>query len=275
LVLTQVSLPTLNWIEFPELVPAWPLEDVLAGAAEAGFRSVGLDDLTVAGRDPGDVAALLRAHDLACSDIGVLRVGEGDVRTSARQLAALAAATGAGTCIAALYTATPDEAIDDLRAGASILAESGVRTALEFVPYGSLPTLADAIALCAAVGWERCGLLVDTWHFFRSGEPWELLRSLDGRQIALVHVNDALPVSTGDLIRESRFRRAPLGAGTFRLAEFAAALDELRYEGVVSIEVLSSELRSRPPAEGARELLESLGDGWPVQRGSARSVEMK
>jgi sugar phosphate isomerase/epimerase len=184
------------------------------------------------------------------------------VRTSATKLAALASAAGAGICIAALYTATPDEAIPDLRAGAAVLEGSGVRLALEFVPYGSLPTLSDAIAVCAAVGWERCGLLVDTWHFFRSGEPWELLRSLDPRQIALVHVNDALPASSDDLVRESRFRRAPLGAGTFRLAEFAGVLDELRYEGVVSIEVLSSELRSRPPAEGAEELLDSLRDGW-------------
>ena len=271
MVLTPVSLPTLNWIEFPELTPIWPLEDLLAGAAGAGFRNVGLDDLTVAGRDPGDVAALLRSHDLVCTDVGVLRVGEGDVRKSATKLAALASATGAGICIAALYTDTPDEAIPALRAGAAVLAESGVRTALEFVPYGSLPTLSGAIAVCAAVGWDRCGLLVDTWHFFRSGEPWELLRSLDPGQITLVHVNDALPVSSDDLVRESRFRRAPLGAGTFRLAEFAAALDELRYEGVVSIEVLSDELRNRPPAEGAEELLASLRSGWPGR--PVRNVE--
>lgn len=248
---------------------------MLAGAAEAGFRSVGLDDLTVAGRDPGDVAAQLRSHDLVCTDVGVLRVGEDDVQTSATKLAALASATGAGICIAALHTATPDEAIPDLRAGAAVLAESGVRTALEFVPYGTLPTLSDAIAVCAAVGWERCGLLIDTWHFFRSGEPWELLRSLDAGQIALVHVNDALPASSDDLAGESRFRRAPLGAGTFRLAEFAAALDELRYEGVLSIEVLSGELRNRPPAEGAGELLASLRSSFSGSGGSIRSVEMK
>jgi sugar phosphate isomerase/epimerase len=263
--LTQVSLPTLNWIEFPELVPVWPLEDVLAGAAGAGFRSIGLDDLTVAGRDPDDVAALLRSHGLACTDVGVLRVGEGDVREAAAGLAALAGAAGAAICIAAVYTATPDEVIPDLRTGAAILAESGVRAALEFVPYGGLPTLSDAIAVCDAVGWGRCGLLVDTWHFFNSSEPWELLRSLDPGQIALVHINDALPLASDDLVRESRFRRAPLGAGTFELAKFAKALEELRYEGVVSIEVLSGDLRSRPPAQGAQELLDSVRAGWPGQ----------
>ena len=268
--MTPVSLPTLNWIDFPGLTPVWPLDDVLAGAARAGCRSVGVDDLTVAGRAPDDVAALLRSHDLTCTDVGVLRVGEGDVRAAAEALAALASATGAGVCIAALSTATPDEAIPELRTGAAVLAEAGVRVALEFVPYGSVPTLAAAIAVCDAVGWERCGLLVDTWHFFNSGEPWSLLRSLDGDQIALVHVNDALLPTGDDLVLESRFRRAALGAGTFKLAEFAAALEELHYDGVVSIEVLSADLRRRPPAAGARELLNSIHAVWPQR--AVRSV---
>jgi sugar phosphate isomerase/epimerase len=248
---------------------------VLAGASAAGFRRVGLDDLTVAGRNPDDVAALLRAHGLSCTDVGVLRVGEGDVEEAAAELAALASATGASICIAALSDAGAAEAIPLLRAATAIFAASGVRAALEFVPYGALPTLADAIAVCDAVGWERCGLLVDTWHFFRSAEPWELLRSLDQSQIALVHINDALPLSSGDLRHESRFRRAPLGAGTFELAELAAALAELRYEGVVSIEVLSGELRSRPPAAGAKELLDSLRNGWDESANPVHAVEMK
>ena len=103
--------------------PAWPLEDVLAGAAAAGFHDVGVDDLTTAGRDPDDVAALLRYHGLACTDVGVLRVGVDEIRTQSETLAALAVTTGAGVCIAALYTPTPDAALPDLRTGAAVLAE--------------------------------------------------------------------------------------------------------------------------------------------------------
>jgi sugar phosphate isomerase/epimerase len=251
--------------------PAWPLEDLLAAAAAAGFRDVGLDDLTVAGADPEDVASLLRTHGLACTDVGVLRVGAGEIREQAEALSALAAATGAGVCIAALYTPTPDEAVPDLRTGAAVLADAAVRTALEFAPYGGLQTLADAIAVCEAVGWERCGLLVDSWHFFRSDEPWPLLRSLPPDRIALVHVNDA-PVPERDVVYESRFRRLPPGSGTFAFAEFADTLASIGYDGVVSVEVLSSALRRRPPAEGARELLDALHRSWPVD--PPRTVEM-
>jgi sugar phosphate isomerase/epimerase len=253
------------------MLPAWPLDDVLAAAAVAGFRDVGVDELTVGAADPERVAELLRSHGLSCTDVGVLRIGAGDARAQADAFAALASATGAGLCIAALYTPTPEEALTDLRTAADALDDAGVRIALEFAPYGGLRTLSDAIDVCTAVGWARCGLLVDTWHFFRSDEPWQLLRSLAADQIALVHVNDA-PAMERDLVVESRFRRVPPGSGTFALAEFADALAAMGYDGVVSIEVLSSALRRQPPADGARELLESLHRSWPV--GPPRTVEM-
>ena len=251
----RLSLPTLNWIRFPELEPAAGLEELLEAAAAAGFRAVGLDDLIVAGRSTDEVAALLRSHGLTCTDVGVLRVSEGAVREQCKSLAALATATGAPVCIAAISTRT-DSSLDDLRTGAAILAEAGVRVALEFLPYGGLRNLAEGIDVCSSVGWERCGLLVDSWHFFRGGEDWPLLRSLAAEQIALVHLNDA-PAPIGDLVYESRFRRLPPGQGTFALADFVETLDDLGYDGVISLEVLSAALRSRPPAEGARELHEA------------------
>jgi len=218
--------------------------------------------MTLAGRDADEVAALLRENGLTCTDVGVLRADDG-VRAQAESLARLATATGASVCIAAL--ATCDAAsIDNLRAGADILAEAaGVRTALEFVPYSGVRTLAEGIEVCAAVGWDRCGLLLDSWHFFRGGEQWELLRSLTPEQIALVHVNDA-PPPVGDLVYESRHRRTPPGEGTFPLAAFLDALDGIGFEGVVSLEVLSASLRARPPAEGARELRDAVLSIRPV-----------
>ena len=61
-----------------------------------------------------------------------------------------------------------------------------------------------------------------------------------------------------DPVFESRHRRLPAGRGTFPLATLAAVLGELRYEGVVSAEVLSEELRELPLEAAARELMTSL-----------------
>jgi sugar phosphate isomerase/epimerase len=280
LVLTELdrfSLPTFDWLRYPEgddlarlePVPVWPLADVLDGAASAGFTNVGLDLYTVGahvaqGGLVDDLGAAFRARGLACSDVGVLPIGAADVHGAAGALAQVASAVGAPLCIAAFFAPVArDEAIRQLRTAAGILAGAEARLALEFASYGALTRLADAVALCDAVGWERCGLLVDTWHFFRTEAPWPLLRSLDGDRVALVHVNDGAAAAGGDPVHDGRSRRLPVGAGTFPLAEFAAALAEIGYRGILSAEVLSDDVRLRPPATGARLLMTALREGWP------------
>ena len=130
--------------------------------------------------------------------------------------------------------------------------------ALEFVAYTGVATLGEAMEACGTVGWGRCGVLLDSWHFFRGGAPWGVLRSMAGAHLALVHVNDGAPPAGDDPIFESRNRRLPAGRGTFPLATLAAVLAELGYEGVVSAEVLSKELRWLPLEAAARELMASL-----------------
>jgi sugar phosphate isomerase/epimerase len=267
----RFSALAVNWVRFPggdedvsEPMPVWPLEAVLDGAAAAGFGAVGLDHYTTGAHGRIDeLGSMLSARGLRCTDVGVLPIGEPGIVEAAERLAHTASATGANLCIAAFYGPAQDP-VRDLRAAAEILAGAGVRLALEFTAYGELRSLADAAELCAAVGWDRCGVLVDTWHFFRGGAPWPLLQELRGDRIALVHVNDGAPPSGLDPVFEGRFRRLPPGEGTFALGEFAAALDANAYDGPISVEVLSTELRQLPPAEGARQLLDSLRGSWPL-----------
>lgn len=134
--------------------------------------------------------------------------------------------------------------------------------ALEFLPYGPLASLAGAAELCAHAGWDRCGLLLDSWHFFRSGEPWAELSSLSGDQVALLQVNDAPPVVTGNLAYESRFRRVLPGLGEFDLARFREQVVAIGYAGVVSPEVLSRELVMMPVQAAATDLRRSLAACW-------------
>jgi sugar phosphate isomerase/epimerase len=277
-VAARYSAPTVNWVRFAgsedevpdgRPVPEWPLETVLDAVAAAGFRHVGLDHYTVdaytaSGGRTRDLGELLLTRGLACSDVGILPIGTRGVLEAADSLAAIASATGAQRCIAAHYAPTPTvEAAAQLRACAEVLEEAGATLVLEFVVYGDLRTLAEATELCDTVGWERCRLLVDTWHFFRGDRPWALLRSLAGDQVGLLHVNDGRREPGRDALVEGRFGRLPVGAGAFPLVEFAAALDEIGYRGPVSTEVLSSELRRRPPGDAARVLMDSLRTSWP------------
>jgi sugar phosphate isomerase/epimerase len=269
------SVPSVNWLRWPSddasnagPSPIWPLERILDAASAAGFRAVGLDHYTVAAFVDGGgrldlIAELLRKRDLVCTDVAVLPVGTSRVRAAAESLARLASVTGAPTCIAAHYAPLGfGETVRELQACANVLGAAGAGLVLEFVSYGHLRTMAEAVDICAAVGWERCRLLVDAWHFFRDDEPWSLLRSLDGHQIGLLHVSDGSREAEVDGVGEGRSRRLPVGAGDFPLAEFAAAIAATGYRGVVSTEVLSVELRSRPPEDGARVLMKALRDSW-------------
>jgi sugar phosphate isomerase/epimerase len=262
------SLQTVNWVEFEAdggLRPCATLQDVVRAVADAGSENIGLDDVSVGAEGLDDAVALLRANGLTCTDVGVLRVGSGASTPAAEWLARLAERTGARICIAA-FTASPHDetVVRELDRAAGIVSAGGARLALEFVPYSPLDSLAATVALCERIGWERCGVLLDSWHFCRSGAPWAELRALGPEQIALVHLSDAPEPVSDDARHESRFRRLPPGAGTLPLSELVATLRELGYSGVVSAEVLSADIRAMPPAAGARLLADALQATWPI-----------
>jgi sugar phosphate isomerase/epimerase len=255
----RYSLPTLNWLDLPDGASRFALDEILDAAAGAEFESVGLDTVTAAG--VADIRGMLRSRGLTCTDVGILALGP-NAAADAERLAGLAQASGATTCLVAWPAGFDGRPA--LEASAEILSSAGVRIALEFFPYGALPTLESALAACEAIGWDRCGVLLDTWHFFRSDAPWELLRSLDPEQIAIIHADDAPAVISDDLVHESRHRRLPIGAGTFAIAEFVSAIDTLGYDGAISAEVLSTTVREQAPAEGARTLMKALRTHWPI-----------
>jgi sugar phosphate isomerase/epimerase len=261
----RLSAPTLNWLRWPdgpatEPTAEWPLETLLDAVSGAGFESVGLDHYTLAacGGSLDDVAAMLAARGLRCSDVGIAAIGALDTSALAR-LTRAAAVLRAPICIAALFADAPhDDAVRDLRAAAAALAPAGTRLAFEFTSYGHARTLAAAAAVCEDVGWERCGLLVDSWHVFRGGEELSSVAALTGNRIALVHVSDGGALPHSDPVLDGRFRRRLPGTGSFDLAGFAAALAAAGYDGTVSPEVLSPALRRLEPSEGARRLRASL-----------------
>src|SRR4051794_17116259 len=137
----RYSLPTLNWLELPDGGSRFPLDEILDAAAAAGFPSVGLDTVTTAGVP--DIAGMLRARSLTCTDVGILVLGP-NAAADAGRLATLARASGATTCLVAWPAGFDGWAA--LEASADILGSAGVRLALEFFPYGALPTLESALA---------------------------------------------------------------------------------------------------------------------------------
>jgi sugar phosphate isomerase/epimerase len=268
------SVPSLNWIVPPTDPDAAPtllctLEELVEAARASTFSGIGIDSASFAdfrrrGGSLDSLARLIERAGLRVTDVGVLVLGVEGSAESAAALSELGAAVGAETCIAAVVdpTLSFDDIVVATRSCVATMRRRPIRLALEFFPYGPLVTLEQAVAVCAAVGWDDCGLLVDLWHFFRSGAPWDLLEALAPGQIALVHADDAPPLASDDLAYESRFRRVPLGEGCFDVRRFARTLRDLPYDGVVSVEVLSTALRQEPPRRAVELLYKSISEHW-------------
>jgi len=134
-------------------------------------------------------------------------------------------------------------------------AEAGLLVALEHLPFTNVDSLTTALGIVEAAGRDNGGLCLDSWHHFRGGENWEVLKGLPAGRINSVQLNDGLenPV-VADYYHETVNHRLPPGDGAFDLERYLAALHDCGYAGPVSVEVLSDDLRELPPERVCSEL---------------------
>jgi sugar phosphate isomerase/epimerase len=246
-----------------------PLDRVLAAAAGAGFRGVALDWFRLRAAEGAGVqldAVAERARDLGLvfTDLSALGLGPdaGSDGAASRSMARRCVALGIPVCALVLRVPPSPVVYERISRCADTLGATGVRLALEFVPYTAVRTLAEAEEVCARVGFERCGLLVDTWHLARSGGSPSDLAGLGPGEIACVQVADAAASPELDVEHESRQGRLLPGDGVVDFPGFAAAL--AGYAGAVGTEVLSSSLTRRPPEDVAGACLRAASAYFPA-----------
>ena len=248
-----------------------PVERVLDAAAGAGFRGIALDWFTLraaerASIDASAIAGRVRDLGLAVTDLSALGLGP-DASTDERVSASMArrcAALGIPLC-ALVLTVPPSPAVDDRVARvADVFAASGVRLALEFVPYTAVRTLAEARAVCERIGHDRCGVLVDTWHLARSGGKPADLADVAPHEIACVQLADAAPEAADDLPDESRRSRLLPGDGVVDFPAVAAARAKAGYDGPLGTEVLDHRLAAQPPEAVAEACFRSTNAYFPA-----------
>jgi sugar phosphate isomerase/epimerase len=115
----------------------------------------------------------------------------------------------------------------------------------------------------AAGKTARAGLMIDSWHFCFSSNTWEDLARVPLDDIAYLQFTDALePEHQDRMIRESLHRRTLPGEGVLELDRFAATLLERGWDGTVSVEVLSAQLRELPVDELVGRLYTTTAAYW-------------
>jgi sugar phosphate isomerase/epimerase len=241
---------------------AWGLDadELVAVAGAAGFEAVG----TFAHLATAAAAASYARSGVRCHEVLSLLVGEDpeELVAQAERVAAGAAEVGAPWVLTFFGSPLTDGVLAALPRAAALLGEAGSGMAVEFAPMGSVATIADALAVVELVGPDHAGVLLDTWHFFVGADTWTELEQLPLERLAYVQFDDALPPDREHLMRETlRQRRLP-GEGSFELERFASTLLERGWEGTVSVEVLSDELRQLPVPEFARRALDTTARYW-------------
>lgn len=144
--------------------------------------------------------------------------------------------------------------------------------AIEHMPYSGLPDVQKAWAVLKTAGCENSGLILDSWHWIRSGHPYdvEILKEIPASKIIAIQLNDVQPhpYASSILRDESMHDRMMPGTGAGNTAGF---LNMIREKGVnpavVGIEVINDEILSHGIMSAAKEnylaTMSVLTSVWP------------
>jgi sugar phosphate isomerase/epimerase len=139
-----------------------------------------------------------------------------------------------------------DQATEAFAAACDVASRHGLLLHLEFLPWAGIPDLMAAWRIVEGADRPNGGLLVDSWHFFRSGSSLDQLRRIPGDKLLYTQINDAPTKAEDDLAEETQHRRLLPGDGAFDLIGFVQALDGAGYTGPYGVEVFSDELNRLP-----------------------------
>lgn len=254
----EVGFETIQYSSSFTGTPADPVRLVRA-AKRAGFSWISFDRWTLAEQAarPGGLAALRDtcvAEALPCREVQSLRISADSAadRRAFEGLLDQVRILEPDTVPVILTLPPAPELVAALRDRVLRLLEvrPTLRLAIEFGPVFGVGTPSEAVRLADDLGDPRVGLLLDSWHVFTGATTWRELRTLEIERVALVQLGDSAPLSTGD-IETARYHRRLPGDGVLPLDRFLALLDERSYAGLLSVEVISAELRTLSPEDYA------------------------
>jgi sugar phosphate isomerase/epimerase len=253
------------------LSPDVGFPDRVAAAGAAGFQGLSLwvRDYR-AGRAGGlsdaDMRALLDDHGVAIGELaaawwwlpGTPEAVPGELAAAfefdERDVFAIADALGARSLNAVDVFGADWRVADAAEAFAGLCDranEHGLLVHVEFLPWSRIPDLGSAWEIVRLADRPNGGVLVDSWHFARSGSDVALLRSLPGDKVLGIQLDDAPAATEADLINATMHERLLPGDGELDLGELIEALRATGTTSPWGVEVFSDELHALPASDAA------------------------
>jgi sugar phosphate isomerase/epimerase len=133
---------------------------------------------------------------------------------------------------------------------------------IEFMPIYGVRDLAAAWAIVGAAARPNSGILVDVWHFTKSGSSFELLQSIPGQHLRSIQLSDGYLERRGtDMFDDTVFHRAFPLEGEMPAREVLAAMISKGHLVHIGSEVFSHEANAMSAAEAGRRSGETT---WPI-----------
>lgn len=218
-----------------ELSPA----EMVEVAARAGYTHVGLRVMPATAEehhfplvaDAGlrkQTLARLRDTGVRVLDIEILRL-KPETRVVEDFEAHLAVGAEFGASELLVAGNDPDEArmIDNFAALCDLAKTYGLHPHLEFMPWTNSPNLDSALRVVKAAGRDNGCILIDAFHFDRSGSSLETLAQVDParlRYMQLCDVPGPRPSDMDEILRQARSERRFPGDGTGDLVGLLRAM---------------------------------------------------
>jgi sugar phosphate isomerase/epimerase len=253
----------------PYLGTQFDLPTQIDAAAAAGFDYFGPDAYALeawiaAGGSLEPLADRLAAHDMRCWEIaaGLILAGRAESVAAATSMLPLASALRPTWVQINVGAPVGEETPSILAEICDILRPSGAKVALEYLPFTPLSSVVESVRLAEQIGFDRAGVLIDSWHHFRGPDSDQDLDAVPLDAIAYVQFDDALPAISADLRDETVNRRTFPGEGEFDLHGFCGRLKAKRFDGVVSVEIINAEWRDKDIFAFARRAYDSTVPYW-------------
>lgn len=141
---------------------------------------------------------------------------------------------------------------------------------VEPMPYSGIPNLEKAWAVLKASECDNAMLILDTWHWVRADQPYDILTKEQAEKVIAIQINDAYerPYAKTILRDESMHDRLAPGTGDKDTAGFVKMIKDAGVSPkVVGVEVISDSILSRGLKEAAVHTYDNtakvLKEAWP------------
>ncbi len=132
-------------------------------------------------------------------------------------------------------------------------ANAGTAVAVEIIGASSIGDIDTALAIVEGAGYDNGGILLDVWQVARAGIPYAEIKRIPAKYLRHVELCDAASQQIGSWLEDTINHRKLPGDGDLDVVCFLEAVQDIGYQGLYGVEILSEDHRLLPLIPAAQQ----------------------